>query len=405
MNKLYIDITQLVNWSGKLTGIPRVMYELSSRYAMGESTTFVVWNDAAGGYEEVDGDILDLDKTSEQNTVLDAGSIHRSHIARLMPKPAKKIAKKIIRREFSLDGPKLCSLKQDDTLLVMWGEWSNQKFIDYLVEQKNRGVNLIQIVYDMLPILTPQFSGHATVSLTNYAKAIYPLCSALLSISENTKNDVSDWLKTQKLRVPNIHVFRLGDDFSVSTMFEPKRYGIEKGKFILMVGTIEARKNHMLMYYVYKLAKQRRIELPNLVVVGRVGWRGEDSVELISNDPETKDRIILVHDGSDEELSWLYSNCTFSIYPSLYEGWGLPISESLGRGVPCVSSNTSSMTEISDKGVIYFSPTSTDECLNSITEMLNKDTFKKLKNEASQYKQTEWDITFSQVDKYVGRYT
>ena len=62
-------------------------------------------------------------------------------------------------------------------------------------------------------------------------------------------------------------------------------------------------------------------------------------------------------DVSDEELDALYDNCMFTIYPSLYEGWGLPISESLGKGKLCVCSNTSSMPEAGREFALYIDPT------------------------------------------------
>jgi glycosyltransferase involved in cell wall biosynthesis len=68
-------------------------------------------------------------------------------------------------------------------------------------------------------------------------------------------------------------------------------------------------------------------------------------------------KIILKSDVSDEELDALYDKCMFTIYPSLYEGWGLPISESLGKGKLCVCSNTSSMPEAGREFALYIDPT------------------------------------------------
>ena len=70
-----------------------------------------------------------------------------------------------------------------------------------------------------------------------------------------------------------------------------------------------------------------------------------------------------MHNCSDEELAWMYKNCAFSIYPSFYEGWGLPIAESAFYGAPCLASSTSSMPEVAGSAVDYFNPASTDSCM------------------------------------------
>jgi hypothetical protein len=129
------------------------------------------------------------------------------------------------------------------------------------------------------------------------------------------------------------------------------------------VGTIEPRKNHTVLYYAYKLAKTRSIMLPRVVIVGRRGWGSDDIVRILTEDPDVKDDFVLLLNTSDDELSWLYGHCLFTIFPSFYEGWGIPIGESVARGVPCLCSDSSSMVEIAEGHVAHFAPTSTDECL------------------------------------------
>ena len=142
-------------------------------------------------------------------------------------------------------------------------------------------------------------------------------------------------------------------------------------RFLLCVGTIEVRKNHALLYSTYKLADERGIELPPMVIVGRRGWLSEDIYEVMTHDPQTRAKFVFLHDATDEELAWLYRHCEFTVYPSFYEGWGLPIGESLAYGVPCVASRTSSMPEVAGELIPYFSPSSADECLEAITAMIS----------------------------------
>jgi glycosyltransferase involved in cell wall biosynthesis len=118
----------------------------------------------------------------------------------------------------------------------------------------------------------------------------------------------------------------------------------------------------------------------------------------MTTDPETKDKFVILEQASDEELSWLYENCQFSVYPSFYEGWGLPIAESIAHGTPCICSNTSSMPEIAGDLLTYFSPASTDECLQAITGLLKPGALDKAKDRLKDYKPVAWNDTFNSVN-------
>lgn len=376
MNRLIIDVSELAAWQGHLTGVPRVMDELSGRFTAKEGGVFVSWDSPAGCYRQVD---LPTAKTS----IL------------------KKAAQKLLKSE---SNPTTVMPHKGDTLFVL-ADWhgSDPAFVDYLAGLKKTGVILAQMSYDLLPIVTPQYSGHATESLTRYTKTIYPLCDIIFAISEHTKQDITNWLKSNKLPVPKIEVIRLGDDFKLAKSSKPagSYFSGEAKDFLLCVGTIEARKNHALLYYVYKLASQRKIELPDLVIVGRRGWKSDDIYEVMTTDPQTKNKFIILEKASDEELSWLYKHCLFSVYPSFYEGWGLPIAESIAHSTPCVCSNTSSMPEVAGDLVSYFSPSSADECLQAITAMLKPGALEEARQKLKTYQPTSWDETFKLVQKQI----
>jgi hypothetical protein len=303
----------------------------------------------------------------------------------------------------SPDAPEGLKLSSGDTLFVM-ADWhgSDTQFVEYLVSIQKAGVQIVQMCYDLLPLVTPQYSGHATETLTNYAKKIYPISSKIITISEHTKRDVKAWLSERKLTVPPIDVIRLGDDFHMTKPVAPSEVD-RIGKFILCVGTIESRKNHTLLYYTYRLAAERGIELPPLVIVGRRGWKTDDLYEILTHDLQVKDKFVILESASDENLSWLYGNCLFTIYPSFYEGWGLPISESVNYGTPCLCSNTSSMPEVAGDLVTYFSPFSTDECLKAVLDMLKPGAIEASKERLKTYRPTLWDDTFESVKKGLGR--
>ena len=422
--RLILDITQLVHWGGNLTGIPRVLNELSLRYAKEKNNIFVVWDKKANCFYELDiekslthrgegifyktKDML-VGESQVQNVETKEKMIEllkkaTRRVKNRSPHLYKKIATKFNQQIREASG-RVVEPDKDDALFVLWGEWGDDVFREKLKSLHENGVKLVNIVYDMLPILTPQYSGHSTQAMYHFYSEIIPLCDRVLSISESTRVDLIKWLKTQKLPVPKIEVFRLGDAFTAAPSIRPSTDVLPaqriKGGYILCLGTIEARKNHTLLYYVYKLAKSRNIQLPKLIIVGRRGWKTDDIFDMMNSDPETKDDVTFLQTASDGELSWLFDHCLFSIYPSFYEGWGLPIAESIAHGKTCLSSNTSSMPEVAGKSIDYFNPVSTDECLAAITKLMDKKERDNAEKRIKKYKITTWDDTYAQVDKII----
>jgi glycosyltransferase involved in cell wall biosynthesis len=221
-------------------------------------------------------------------------------------------------------------------------------------------------------------------------------------VSHATQEDLRQWLLKNDITPPTMDVFKLGEDFQFAKSEIPTELvfvdaGIASKDYLLTVGTIEARKNHTLLYYVYKLAKSRGIDLPLAVIVGRRGWKTEQIYDFMTHDPEVKDKFVFLHDASDENLSWLYKHAKLSVQPSFAEGWGIPIAESIARGTPCISSDKTSMIEVAEGYVRHFDPASTDECLALILEMLTPENQKKWRAKSATYKQTTWDESYAQV--------
>ncbi len=420
MKHTYIDITQLVHWPGRLTGIPRVMNELAARYAQTEHVYFVTWDHSANSFYELDIE-QSLSRRGEgifYKTVIEGRSDDRligagigltklakkagRRIKQYRPSLHHKFASRFNRTVLSIQG-RIMKIQPGDDLLILWGEWSDGLYRQAVVDVHNLGASVSHIVYDMLPIAMPQYSGHSTDSMDRYYRDVLPLSRLVLSISESTKRDLIAWLKQEKLPIPPIETFRLGDDFSFVAPRKPQHamFRNRGARFVLCVGTIEARKNHTLLYYVYKLAKERGITLPKIVVVGRRGWRADDIYNIISSDPDTKDLFVLMTDTSDEELSWLYNSCLFTIYPSFYEGWGLPVAESIVRGKVSLASGTSSMPEIAGKLIDYFNPYSADECLAMIQKLLVPKYLQQAEDRIKRYQKTSWDDTFRQVKSHM----
>jgi Glycosyltransferase len=127
------------------------------------------------------------------------------------------------------------------------------------------------------------------------------------------------------------------------------------GEFWLSVGTIEPRKNQRLLVQAYARYVEAGGRPMPLVLAGGKGWLMEDFQGYVAK-LGISDRIILTGYVTDTELIWLYSNCYASLYPSVFEGFGLPVLEGMQFGAPTLSSNATSMPEVAGDAAILLSP-------------------------------------------------
>jgi len=125
--------------------------------------------------------------------------------------------------------------------------------------------------------------------------------------------------------------------------------------FWLSVGTIEPRKNQRLLVEAYARYLQAGGPPMPLVLAGGKGWLMDDFVGHIAA-LGLSDQVILTGYVSDDEMIWLYRNCYANVYPSLFEGFGLPVLEGMQFGAATICSNTTSMPEVAGDAAILLSP-------------------------------------------------
>jgi glycosyltransferase involved in cell wall biosynthesis len=127
------------------------------------------------------------------------------------------------------------------------------------------------------------------------------------------------------------------------------------GEFWLSVGTIEPRKNQRMLAEAYARYLKAGGRTMPLVLAGGKGWLMEDFRNYLA-ELGISDRVILTGYVSDSELIWLYRNCYASLYPSVFEGFGLPVLEGMQFGAPTLCSNSTSMPEVAGDAAILLTP-------------------------------------------------
>ena len=125
---------------------------------------------------------------------------------------------------------------------------------------------------------------------------------------------------------------------------------------MLCVGTICTHKNQTLLLQIWQILLQEGFEPPALVLVGRRGHNANNILYTLSTSNNFDGRVHIFEGISDNELSTLYRNCLFTMFPSFVEGWGLPIGESLKYGKLCIASDAASMPEVGGDFALYIDP-------------------------------------------------
>jgi|GEM_PF-606263 len=232
----------------------------------------------------------------------------------------------------------------------------------YLKAFKKKFSYEIQIIYDLTPLLTPEFHHPETVK--RYLQSIDNLITndLFVCISESTKEDIIMYLGIPQDKIVVSHLGLEMENFNHSIyrkIIQEFEGGIEK--FIIVLGTIEPRKNIRLIFSFLE-HKPEILKKYKFVFVGRdagkEGW-GEtfhEKIEKLNIPDSLKKNIHFLEYVTDEEKNILLMKAEFLIYPSIYEGFGLPVLEALYLGCPVLGSMSSSIPEIGENAVFYFDP-------------------------------------------------
>ena len=268
---------------------------------------------------------------------------------------------------------------KDDILLV--ADLTAHLFPDIIPEInyiRKAGAKAVFIVYDILPILHPEWCAESIrQAFPLWLKGLVSCADQLICISESVANEVRNWIDAQETDVnPYLMVdsFHLGADFegSLPSKGMPETAtaflaGMSSVPTFLMVGTLEPRKGHSQTLAAFKQLWSEGYDF-QLCIVGKQGWNVESLISEIENSDELNNKLFWLQNISDEYLDAIYANACALIFASNGEGFGLPLIEAAQKNIPLIIRDIPVFKEIAESNAFYFHGQKPDDLKNAIIE-------------------------------------
>jgi glycosyltransferase involved in cell wall biosynthesis len=229
-------------------------------------------------------------------------------------------------------------------------------------------------LYDLTFIRYPQYTNSIVETYTAKVKQCLEWTDLVLTISESSKQDIIKYLQVDEKKVV---VTPLASRYHTDYFSDVRAEELSKqtsydfsAPYLLFVSTIEPRKNIKAIISAFNYLKEKHKIPHNLVMIGRKGWHYEPIFAAIEKSP-WKTNIHHLDYLSDELVALFYAKADAFIYPSHYEGFGLPVLEAMTLGTPVVTSNTSSLPEVAGDAALLINPNEPMQLAEAILKLIS----------------------------------
>lgn len=306
----------------------------------------------------------------------------------------------------ALDEEQAFAPRAGDALIALGAPWAHAGYGTFLRHARELyGLRIGLLVYDLIPLVGPEWCRPGLPRVfRRWLEAALPECEQIFAISQATRRDIERYVVRTSLTLKEpVHVLSMATGFSQTPVPSSAARAMAEGlgSYVLIVGTLEVRKNHALLFRVWRrlLEQHPGRAVPRLVFAGSPGWLVDDLLQQIRNSNFLDGHIVLVRAPSDAEIEALYRNALFTVCPSFYEGWGLPVTESLAHGRVCLISDRASLPEAGGGLVQSFDPDNATEALEKISRLIFDPAF--LEREEARVRQgftpVSWSVAARQI--------
>jgi glycosyltransferase involved in cell wall biosynthesis len=297
------------------------------------------------------------------------------------------------------------------TLLNLGNGWADPHYFeDVWAYRKRAPLTLVATVYDLIPLAVPALVPTImTEACADWLAKAVKCCDGFIAISQASAADLRRFAGEAGAQLDEraIAVAPLDADFRRPNRQQLElaaldRWQLRPNGFVLFVATVEPRKNSEGALQAWHLLVERLgpESAPVLVLAGRAGWHSRGALDLLAA-AGAEGRTMMLSGLSDRELDLLYRNCLFTLYPSLYEGWGLPVTESLCYGKVPVSGSGSALVEAGDTYAIYVDAADPESIATAAAELVMQPDLRKARERAisAHFRPRSWrEIAMQMLD-------
>jgi glycosyltransferase involved in cell wall biosynthesis len=287
--------------------------------------------------------------------------------------------------------------------------WLQNYFLFVRAAKEAYGIRYVPFVHDFIPIMAPEHCvKELTQDFVSWTSGVFQHADFFLANSEATKSDLKKVaaILGHKVGDDRIAVIPLDADFTGRRERNPlpdaalAKWRLDRNGYVLIVSTIESRKNHSLAFdaWLDLIERHGADSVPRLVCVGNRGWLN-DAVHARLQNEALRERVLMLSRLADEELALLYRNCLFTLYPSLYEGWGLPVTESLCHARVPLISDASSLPEAGGEFAVYFASGARRELVEKLETLIYDEQFRREREQLirEKFRPRSWTAIADQI--------
>ena len=285
---------------------------------------------------------------------------------------------------------------ENDVFFDMDSVWMNPLKRSYLLpEIKKTGCKIAAHIYDIIPVTDAQYCHEfTTLSFLEYIGAQLENADLIISNAQATIDAIEELIRDTEISGINGVVVTLGSDIKPGDKSASVRDFVkkipEKGKYVLMVGTMEPRKNHR--YVLNAFEKVLFDQGINLVFAGRIGWNVDELIKDVKAHEKLGTQLFFENGLSDGEITYLYEHCMLVAFPSFNEGFGLPIIEAFAKGAPVLAADIPVLKEVGGEYCKYFSLDDVNTFADLVKNYIeNPEVYKQDKEKIKSYRRYTWD--------------
>lgn len=265
-------------------------------------------------------------------------------------------------------------IQAGDILVSLGASWNRRHFPEALGQiLRKRQVKLAFLLHDIIPLSHPHFAHHPShvAHFRTWLKGMLSVSDLIFTSSHYSYKELVAYCDAAGWSVPDTAVVPFGSGFRSRHRAAPS-LATSGAPYVLCVSTIEIRKNHALLIEVWRrlISRHGPDNVPTLLFIGEIGWGVKGLLSELRASDNLSGKVVIRSSVTDSALHDAYRGALFTVYPSLCEGWGLPISESLACGTACLASKATSLPEVGGELAAYFDPLDVDGTYDLIEKMI-----------------------------------